>query len=88
MKSVAISTFKATCLALLEQVCTTGEPLLVTRRGKPVAQILPPPPSELPSGGFGAMKGTGRITGDLVEPVGSIKDWEAARPEEARHLSG
>lgn len=82
MKTIAISKFKATCLAVLEQVRATGEPLLVTRRGEPVAQIVPPPPAEERSTGFGAMKGTGRIVGDIVQPVGSVEDWEAAWPEE------
>lgn len=82
MKSIAISKFKATCLAVLEQVRRTGEPLLVTRRGEPVAQILPPPPERAPHTGFGAMKGTIEILGDIVGPTGDIDDWEAARGEE------
>jgi prevent-host-death family protein len=39
MKSVAISTFKAQCLALIEDVARTGQPLLVTKRGKPLARL-------------------------------------------------
>ncbi|HEY6464019.1 MAG TPA: type II toxin-antitoxin system Phd/YefM family antitoxin [Polyangiaceae bacterium] len=41
MKSVAISDFKAHCLSLLDDVARTGEPLLVTRRGKPLARVSP-----------------------------------------------
>jgi prevent-host-death family protein len=79
METIAISKFKATCLSLLEQVRTTGEPLLVTKRGKPVAQVLPPPPPEpAKKSAFGAMRGTIEILGDIVEPVGT-EDWEALR---------
>ena len=41
MKEIAISKFKATCLAVLERVRKTGEPILVTRFGHPVAEITP-----------------------------------------------
>ena len=74
---VAISEFKATCLKLLEQVKRTGHPVLVTRRGEPIAMVVPPPPQ--PSWlGMGA--GSARITGDLVSPVVAEGEWEAVQP--------
>lgn len=50
---VMASTFKQQCLALLDQVETTGVPVVVTKRGRPVAQVVPltPHPSELPTMG-------------------------------------
>jgi len=76
MTSVAISKFKAECLALLERVRKTGQPLLVTRRGEPVAQILPPPtPEPHDASAFGAMAGTAREIEDILEPFDS-DDWE------------
>jgi antitoxin (DNA-binding transcriptional repressor) of toxin-antitoxin stability system len=42
MKEIAISKFKATCLAVLERVRKTGEPILVTRFGHPIAEINAP----------------------------------------------
>ncbi len=42
MEEIAISKFKAICLAVLEKVRKTGQPILVTRFGHPVAQIIPP----------------------------------------------
>lgn len=79
MESMAISKFKATCLAALDRVSKTGQPLLVTKRGKPVAQVIPPPPPKAPKkSAFGCMAGTIEILGDIVEPVG-VEDWEALR---------
>jgi len=76
---IAISQFKATCLAILERVRKTGEPILVTRRGKPVAQIQPPPlPESKRSSLFGRMQGTAQVMGDIVSPL-SDQDWEVLR---------
>jgi antitoxin (DNA-binding transcriptional repressor) of toxin-antitoxin stability system len=78
MKTMAISKFKARCLAELERVRTTREPLLVTRFGKPVAQIQPPPEDKRASW-IGSMKGTFEILGDIVGSISPESDWEAAR---------
>ena len=64
--------------AKAENVRKTGEPLVVTKRGVPVAQIIPPPVAKRRTSTYGAMKGTGRILGDIVEPVVAEEDWEAA----------
>ena len=74
---MAISKFKATCLAVLERVGRTKRPVLVTRFGEPVAQVTPPGPPALPTGWLGAMAGTGRIVGDIVSPATDEQDWEA-----------
>lgn len=79
MESIAISKFKATCLSLLDRVKKTGQPVLVTKRGEPIAQVVPPPPPEPPAGStFGCMAGTARELGDIVEPLDE-EDWEALR---------
>jgi len=81
MKEIAISKFKATCLAVLERVRKTGEPILVTRFGQPIAQISPPEGSKrVPRLGGGA--GTMVILGDIVGPIGDESDWEAAQDPE------
>jgi prevent-host-death family protein len=69
MERIPISKFKATCLALLDRVKRTGEPILITRRGEPIAQILPPPPQERPTSWLGRFRGSGRIVGDIVSPA-------------------
>jgi prevent-host-death family protein len=76
--NVPISVFKAQCLALLKRVQETGQPLLVTRFGKPVAQVLPPPAPAVAGTWLGSMAGTLDITGDLIEPLDV--PWEALEP--------
>jgi prevent-host-death family protein len=78
MKEIAISEFKAKCLALLEQVQKTKKPIRVTRFGKPVAEVVPP--SSTPSADWmGSMKDTIEIVGDVVSPANEESDWEALR---------
>jgi prevent-host-death family protein len=76
MEKIPISKFKATCLHLLGSVKKTGHPLLVTRKGEPIALITPPPPPPKPKSWLGCLKGTVRITGDIVSPASDEKDWE------------
>jgi prevent-host-death family protein len=73
-----ISKFKATCLAALERVRRTGRPLLVTKRGVPIAQVVPAPREEAARGAFGAMRGTAEELGDIVEPLPE-EEWEVLR---------
>lgn len=76
MEEIAISKFKATCLAVLERVRKTGKPVLVTRFGQPVAQLVPPSAKEKPTRDLGTLRGTARIAGDIVSPSGDEDDWE------------
>lgn len=79
MRSMSISKFKATCLAELEYVRRTGRPLLITRFGKPVAEIGPPRAEAAGGQWLGNLRGTAQIRGDIIAPIGSVADWEAAR---------
>jgi antitoxin (DNA-binding transcriptional repressor) of toxin-antitoxin stability system len=76
MEKIPISKFKATCLRLLGNVKKTGHPLLVTRKGEPIALITPPPPPPKPKSWLGCLKDTIKITGDVVSPASDEKDWE------------
>lgn len=78
MEKIAISKFKATCLAVLERVRKTGQPVMVTRFGHPVAEITAPGGGLKPVRQLGTMIGTMKITGDIVGPIGDESDWEAA----------
>jgi prevent-host-death family protein len=77
MESMPISQFKARCLAVLARVNRTGEPVLVTRFGEPVAEIVPPSPPPRPERWLGSFRGSGRTVGDIVAPVVAPEDWDA-----------
>jgi prevent-host-death family protein len=79
VQEVAISEFKAKCLALLEQVRKTKKPIRVTRFGKPVAEVVPPTPVAGPEEWLGSLADTMEIKGDIVSPVIEETDWEALR---------
>lgn len=79
MEEIAISKFKATCLAVLERVRKTGKPILVTRFGEPMAELIPPTASKKPKRWVGSLAGTGKITGDIVSPASDENDWDALR---------
>lgn len=76
---MTISKFKATCLAVIEEVRQTGQPVLVTKRGVPVAEVVPP---TRPPGGkrqLGSLATRGKIVGDIVGPVAPEGEWESLR---------
>lgn len=80
METIAISAFKATCLAVLERVRKTRKPILVTRFGEPVAEVVPPPVQPRPPHWLGSLAGTASIVGDIVAPASSKDEWEALAP--------
>jgi len=79
MDQVSISEFKAKCLALLERVEKTKQPLRITRHGKPVADVVPAVPSVDRASLFGSMRNSIEILGDIISPVIDLKDIEALR---------
>ena len=79
METIAVSKFKATCLAVLQRVRRTGRPVRVTRFGKAVADVVPPAAAEREGGWLGCMAGRAEITGDIVAPVAGVADWGALR---------
>ena len=68
MREIAISDFKARCLSILDEVCKTKRAIRITRRGKPVAEVVPPSPARKRRR-LGSMAGTVKILGDIVSPV-------------------
>ncbi len=79
MEEIAISKFKAKCLALLDRVHKTKKPIRITRFGRPVAEVIPPSPVEESGDWLGTMADTIEILGDIVSPVIEETDWEALR---------
>jgi prevent-host-death family protein len=79
MKTIHLSAFQAQCLALVEEVAKTGEPVTILQHGTPVAQLVSSLP---PSGPYAqlALLGTVRIHGDIEAPVLPPEAWEAEGP--------
>jgi antitoxin (DNA-binding transcriptional repressor) of toxin-antitoxin stability system len=77
MPSIQASEFKAKCLALMDQVARTGQAIVITKNGKPVAELRahrPPRARSL----IGLHKGRIGIRGDIVSPAGT-RLWEALK---------
>jgi prevent-host-death family protein len=71
--------FKAKCLALMDQVQATGQEVLITKRGKPVARLAPiedQTQKERPGSIFGRLRHMGVITGDIVSSEFSDEEWD------------
>jgi prevent-host-death family protein len=77
MKEIAISEFKAKCLAILDEVQKTKQSIRVTRRGRPIAEVAPPAPTNNRDwiGSMNEMK----ILGDIISPANDEDDWEVLR---------
>jgi antitoxin (DNA-binding transcriptional repressor) of toxin-antitoxin stability system len=80
---MAAGEFKAKCLAVMDEVKATGEPVVITKRGKVVAQLGPPDNSVHSTVSvdsiFGALRGMVTITsdtGDLVGPIIPLEAWD------------
>ena len=66
--------FKARCLQLMDEVQETGRCVVITKRGRPVAKLVPVAEAGARDV-FGCMRGTVRVVGDLVLPL--EEPWEA-----------
>jgi prevent-host-death family protein len=78
MKTIAAGEFKARCLRLMDQVRSSRTPVVITKRGKPIAKLVPVD-EESRSQVFDSLKGRIEILGDIVSPVVSLDDWEALK---------
>ena len=73
--------FKAKCLKLIDEVAATHEPLIISKRGKPLVKLVPIV-DETPKSLFGYMKGTVTIHGDIV--ASHNETWSAESGDEDR----
>jgi prevent-host-death family protein len=77
MRTVKASEFKAHCLAMMDEVAATGEPVLITKHGKPIAELKPHRPPRAKSL-IGLDKGRIRILGDIIAPAYE-GEWDALK---------
>jgi prevent-host-death family protein len=73
MRKIAAGQFKSQCLALMEDVRSTRQPIVITKRGKPVAKLVPAYPEK--DEWLGRLKGIIKIVGDIESP---IEGWESS----------
>jgi len=71
-RQIAAASFKANCLRLMEEVAQQRTPLVITKRGKPIAKLVPI--DDEPIDLFGYMAGTIKICGDIIGPVDDL-EW-------------
>jgi len=76
MREVNAAEFKAKCLAILDEVAQQGESVTILKRGKSVAQLIPPTPRhhQFPQQ---ELMGSVSILGDVVSPTLPAEEWEA-----------
>jgi len=77
MREIPAGEFKAKCLALMDEVERTGEPIVITKRGKPVARLVPE--TRQRDTIFGIMKGSVVIKGNVVSPLD--EPWDELRDD-------
>ena len=77
MKTMPAGKFKAQCLQVMDRVKVTRVPVVITKRGKPVAKLVPA--DEFRSDVFDSLKGKIEILGDIVSPVVPAEDWDALK---------
>jgi prevent-host-death family protein len=72
-KTMPAGKFKVHCLAVLDEVQSKRQAVLITKRGKPVAKLVPV--EKEADDIFGFLKGKGTITGDVVSPALTPEEW-------------
>jgi prevent-host-death family protein len=76
-EALSISKFETTYRELLERVWRKGKPLVVTRRGEPIAEVIPFAKAEKGASWLGAMRGSGKIVGKVASPASDTAEREA-----------
>ncbi|HWY53993.1 MAG TPA: type II toxin-antitoxin system Phd/YefM family antitoxin [Terriglobales bacterium] len=77
MKTMSAGQFKAQSLKVMDDVHSTREPIVITKRGRPVAKLVPA--DGQPDDVFGCMRGEVKIVGDIVSSAVPLEDWEVLR---------
>jgi len=72
-KTIPAGQFKARCLALMDEVQAKRQALVITKRGKPVAKLVPIEKEK--DDIFGFFKGKIKVTGDVVSPALTPEEW-------------
>ncbi|HTW32539.1 MAG TPA: type II toxin-antitoxin system Phd/YefM family antitoxin [Candidatus Sulfotelmatobacter sp.] len=74
-KTIPAGQFKARCLAIMDEVQSKRQAIVITKRGKPVAKLVPVEQKKDDIFGFFKGKGKIEIKGDIVSPIISPEEW-------------
>jgi prevent-host-death family protein len=77
MKTMGAGEFKTHCLRVMDRVCSHREEVVITKRGRPIARLVPVEEAR-PGNAFGCLAGEMEIMGDLLLPVDRAEDWDSA----------
>jgi prevent-host-death family protein len=77
MKTVPAGEFKARCLRIMEEVRVKRVTVVITKKGRPVAKLVPA--DDEADEVFGRLRGVLEITGDVESPTVAAEDWKALR---------
>lgn len=77
MKTMSAAQFKTHCLTVMDEVCATREPVVITKRGRPVAKLVPA--DAVRDDFIGRLEGLVKIQGDIESPVEPPESWEVLR---------
>jgi prevent-host-death family protein len=77
MKTMPAGQFKARCLRVMDEVQSTREPVVITKKGRPVAKLVPA--TEPTDDSLGKLSGSMRIVGDITQPIEDPETWDALR---------
>jgi len=78
MRLITAAQFNRRCTKILDAMGSTREPLLITKKGKPIAKLVCPD-AQTSDDIFGALRGTMKIVGDIVSPAVPLEDWECLK---------
>jgi prevent-host-death family protein len=88
MRTMPAGEFKAKCLAVMDEVQATGQPVILTKRGKVIAWLTPPPGDALKQPSvdsiFGSLRGAASIVGDpdtWIDPIIPEEEWDHLKPD-------
>ena len=79
MNVISVSKFKSSCLKLFDEIANSHKSLTITKRGNPIADVVPHNSRKSLKKGFGCMKGTAVCSNDIISPVCDENDWNALK---------
>ena len=77
MKTMPAAQFKARCLRVMDDVQATREPVIITKKGRPVAKLVPA--GESSDEFLGKLSAVMKIVGDITQPIEDADTWDAVR---------